>query len=97
MIKDSEAEKALNAVCAEGKELSIGVKITDTKKAIQLMSTMYPKEDKPNPFGVEVYSWGSFDVTKALELKIKAMEEEVTRHNTVMSNISCRNLRSFID
>lgn len=58
-------------MCATGKMVTIRAKITDTKLATALLGTMYPNNDKPNPFGVEVQEWALYDAFKANQFKIK--------------------------
>lgn len=75
----SEAEEYLNTITAEGKEMSINIKIHDRVKAQQLMATMYDKN--LDVFGVSVQSWGFWDIQKANKLRIEAINSEVGRHH----------------
>lgn len=70
---NSDAQLTLDAMMPVGKQISVGLKITDTDRAQMLFGTMYGHYQ--DFFGVEVYSWGAFDVQKAQERRISMMKE----------------------
>lgn len=74
-MSDEQADNANNmarALCKVGSVITVTIKITDTDKAMQLLGTMYGKNDD---LGVEVQEWGFFDIKRAQELQIqKALE-----------------------
>ena len=78
MNKTNEQEY-LDEVTKVGKEITINIKILDAEKAKQLLGTMYGKN--VDEFGVEVQSWGFWDVTKANKLKQEAIEKEIQEHS----------------
>jgi hypothetical protein len=87
----------LEALCRKGKHISVGLEITDTKKAIEIMGTMYPVEGKPNDVGVRVYSWGNFDLVKGHENKEELLRAEVQRHRAHMDAIMELHLQTYCE
>lgn len=86
MSPDDKAEEYLEAITAEGKEITINIKIKDPKKAAELLWTMYGKNvDK---YGVEVQSWGFWDIKKAQEIRIASMVTEIERHRQAMKDLT---------
>ncbi|EKO3443729.1 hypothetical protein NTH42_003103 [Vibrio fluvialis] len=87
------ANEFLNELCREGKKISIVVEITDTKEAIELLSTMHSKKTCQ---GVIVQSWGGFNVEGALSRKVEAIYELNRKHQEEMEQLlNFNNLRDF--
>lgn len=90
-------DDVLNEMAKVGKKISIQIKITDSKKAIELMGTMYPKEGKKNNFGVEVYSWGAFDLVQAYQAREEEINVEMERHIENIKQILGKSLYSYVN
>ena len=93
VFKMSDSNDLLNHICRKGKNISVQLTITDSDKAADLMSTMHPNSEasKNNIFGVEVDSWGNFNIEKAQEYRLQLIREEVFRHKERMEFLTDSN------
>ncbi len=90
-----DAKDFLDALTEEGKEITVNIKIEDPEKAADLMDTMHNRNI--NYFGVSVQSWGFWDIKKAQELRIKAMSDEVARHQEAMFNLVNKRDQQYLE
>jgi hypothetical protein len=93
--KDNSALEYLKAITAEGKTISINIKILDTKKAKKLLFTMYGKNI--DIFGVEVQSWGFWDIIGANKLRLDQIKEEVERHRSAIADLMSKYDQDFLE
>lgn len=94
-MSNDDARKYLDEVTADGRVITINIKICDYKKAKELLGTMYDKNIEK--FGVAVQSWGFWDIQKANALRIKAMTDEVERHQQEMQNLVYKCDQDYLD
>lgn len=92
---NSDAQQTLDAMTPVGKEITIGIKITDSDRAQMLMGTMYKRYQ--DFFGVEVYSWGAFDIQKAQEQKLQAMRSLHDEFYQKLTDVYYQDLRLLIE
>ena len=95
MCDKSDAQKHLDAVTAEGKEITINVEIKDREKAQQLMATMH--NQNVDEFGVVVTSWGFWDIQKAQKLRIEMLEQAARDYQLITGNISSMTDRAILE
>jgi hypothetical protein len=92
-----EPNAVLDALCAEGKRITIGIEIKDKEKATELLGTMYDESGVASKQGVAVYSWGNFDLVKAHESKEELLRAEVQRHRAHMDAIMELHLQTYCE
>ncbi len=84
----------LDALCFEGKTISISATITNTDQARRILGTMYNPNDE---IGLSVNSWGLFNETEALQNRENLRREMEMKHRVEMDSLMSRSLRSFVD
>lgn len=73
------------ALLTQGKEVTVNLKVINKNLAEDLLCTMYDKnKDK---FGVEIVSWGFYDIQKAQAIRIKLMSKTTHKYQADISNI----------
>lgn len=75
----------LESMTVEGKEITVNLKVTDRKRAQDLIGTMYGR--KVDEFGVAVVSWSFINLDKANERRMALIREETQRHREAMDVI----------
>ena len=81
-MSNSDIKEALLTV---GKEVTVNLTVLDKDIAEEILCTMYDQyKDK---YGVEVQSWGFYDIQKAQKLRLKMIEKEFSKHAMNISNI----------
>ncbi len=95
MTDKDDNKKVLNALTAEGKEITINIKIVDSEKAQSLMGTMYDYDIET--FGVKVTSWGFWDTQEAQRRRVQAMFDEIERHKKSMETLRYKSDQEYLD
>ena len=86
----------MNAVCQEGKEITVSLKIVDKVLAEKLLGTMYDHDVEY--FGVKVNTWGFYNIEAAYEKREKLISAEMNRHTKRMSELNNPNtLRQMLE
>lgn len=68
-----------------GKEVTVNLKVLDKDIAEEILCTMY--DQNKDKYGVEVQSWGFYDIQKAQKLRLEMIEKEFTKYAMNISNI----------
>jgi len=76
----------MNAVCAEGKDITVGLKIVDKVLAEKLLGTMYDHDVEY--FGVKVNTWGFYDIVAAYKKREELVAVEMNRHTERMAELN---------